>query len=230
MVKIYLQTICLMILHERGLPMKSPKKPPLLLLPIFLIMFLNIHTFMEWRLLKSKLETFISQAKKVENYTRSDVGSTGDINVTFEAVNPYVAFYVGGHAALVKDSESCIETTGLDAFGTNKVKYRKNNWSTRHDFVIGLSVKDASEEEKIIAAKLGDEILGKPYDFTFMPFNNTYYCTEVITYAWNKLNYNLNHDMIGITVQDLVVSPLTEISYLHFRDPNGNKVTYVLQD
>lgn len=213
---------------------------------IYMLCFVNIHALLEWNVIFHQIVGFITEAnqdtglvKADEDYMIQDkpifqegekwVGSYGDINIIYEAVTPIVGFYVGGHAAVIEDENQSIETTGLEPPGQNFVKYRKNNWAERHDFVIGLRVTDAVEEEYQKAVVNAKTTLGKPYDYIFYSINQSFYCTEVIKAGWDPLGYDLNYDGGAVTVQDLMVSPLTYVSYIHYTDKDGNKVVFHLE-
>lgn len=208
-----------------------------------MLCFVNMHTLFEHNLITAQIEDFIYKAeantgqvpitkaymiKEKPIFSRNEnwAGSYGDINIIFEAIHPMVSFYVGGHAAIIMDRQLSIETTGLEPPGKNVTKYRPNDWGNRHRFVISLRVKGASSEDYKEAVAYAKKTLGAPYDYSFMPFNNKFYCTEVILEAWNPLGYPLNYDGGIITVQDLIMSPLTYISYIHYIDENGQKTVF----
>ncbi|WP_105615695.1 hypothetical protein [Vallitalea okinawensis] len=214
---------------------------------LYMLSFVNMHVLLEWNVIFHQIIGFISEANQEtglvdagEDYMIQDkpiyqegedwVGSYGDINIIYEAVTPIVGFYVGGHAAVIEDENQSIETTGLDPPGQNFVKYRVNNWAKRHDFVIGLRVVGADEEDYHEAVAGAKTTLGKPYDYIFYLINQSFYCTEVITAGWDPLGYHLNYDGGAVTVQDLMVSPLTYVSYIHYTDKDGNKVVFHLKE
>lgn len=211
-------------------------------LVIYLLCIVNMQTLFEHNIIEAQIREFILLAEAngqvpitksymVSNkpsFAKDDVwaGSYGDINVIFEAIHPMVSFYVGGHAALIEDNSLSIETTGLEPRGMNKTKYRENDWGTRHNYVIGLRIKGASLNDYHEAVEYAKQTLGAPYDYSFLPFNKKLYCTEVILEAWDPLGYPLNYDGGLATIQDLIVSPFTYISYIHYIDKDGNKTVY----
>lgn len=200
---------------------------PVGMILFYIMAFLNVHSFIEWRFISINLMEFVNGAQLSTDPIAKGgaVGDPGDINMTFEAIHPFIKYHVGGHAGIVKDNQTCVETTGLDPVD-NVVQYRPNNWYYRHDMVIGVSVDKASKATKAKSVLLAEETLGKPYDYSFMPYNQSYYCTEVVTYAWDRLNYSLNYDGFFITIQDVLLSPLTNIKYLQFVNHHGEKLVY----
>lgn len=188
-----------------------------------------------------------------ESYTYyegySYAGAPGDIIVglrspfpNYPIVDPLVTFLFGGHAAFccypyddyanTIDYSECLETLGmngdysLDCVSTEIRDYWDD--ADYRDNYIGLKVK-ATEEQKKEAFNYVVSSLGDHYNYTFI-FNqkDTYYCTDLISRSYEKVGINLNHDLLGSTVHDLIVSSNTYISIYNYIDKNGIRHIYYL--
>ncbi len=153
----------------------------------------------------------------------------GDIFVSRESVlevlpfsAQFISFYFGGHAGIVLDQYTVIETTGMESNPDNNVVIKGFNSIITNNLkrsVIGLRV-NASDEEINKAIGYLDESIGKKYNYSFI-FNrkNTYYCTDLVARAFSKeagLDFDLDKDGIAVSCNDLVISDDTFITYYSY--------------
>lgn len=159
-------------------------------------------------------------------------GREGDVIVGLKSavtdvpfVDPAITFLFGGHAAfatwnyedqnITMDNSMCIETTGNEESDNNIVQtdirsyWDDLNYRTEY---IGLRVK-TSLDNKIIAFNECVSMMNQKYNYSFI-FNqkNQSYCSDLISKAYGKVGVNLNNDLLGTTVQDLIVSNNTYIT------------------
>lgn len=89
-----------------------------------------------------------------------------------------------------------------------------NDWlfdnSLRANFV-ALKVK-ATKEEREKAMQRAEDMLGDPYNYTFV-FNtkNAHYCTDILSKAYAVVDKDLNEDHFITTAQDIIISEDTFI-------------------
>lgn len=112
------------------------------------------------------------------------------------------------------------------AFGT----YYRNEW-------IGLRIKGATQTDIDGALAYVEDKAQKEsqYNFLFVLFTkNKYYCTDIVSRAYEsvrneqgKQKYNLNRDLIAVTVNDLIISKCTYISYYVTTKNNVKHVYYI---
>lgn len=154
------------------------------------------------------------------------VPTSGDIFVLRESsmnfiplAAEFITYYFGGHAGIVYDGNTIIETTGMDINPDyNKVITSSVNIFYRHEEVntIGLRVK-APEEDIIKATNYAYSTLGTPYNYSFIfDRKDKLYCTDLISRSFGKeagLDYNLDKDGIATSCNDLVISEDTFITY-----------------
>ncbi len=108
--------------------------------------------------------------------------------------------------------------------------YYRNEW-------IGLRIKGITQEDIDVALDfLADKEEKKSqYNFLFILFTrNKYYCTDMVSRAYEsiqtesgKQKYNLNRDVIAVTVNDLILSKNTYISYYVTTRNNVKHVYYI---
>lgn len=105
----------------------------------------------------------------------------------------------------------------------------RNEW-------IGLRIKDVTQDDIDEAlAFLEDKAEQEAqYNFLFVLFTrNKYYCTDMVSRAYEsiqvngKQKYNLNRDLIAVTVNDLILSKNTYISYYVTTKNNVKHVYYI---
>ncbi len=176
-------------------------------------------------------EVEIEEELTTSSITISDSGvpnasTPGDIFVLRESVIdfiPYsaefITFYFGGHAGMVYDEKTILETTGMEPNPEDNcvIEYRNNIFYRPEQVdVVGLRVK-ASDEEVKKAVDYAYSTIGEKYNYSFV-FNrkNTYYCTDLITRSYGKegnLNFNLDEDGIAVSCNDLILASDTFITY-----------------
>lgn len=170
-------------------------------------------------------------------------GSSGDILTSLysplnsKILRNFVEFYFGGHAAIV-DGYDLIETTGLaENMEDNVVIESYNDWllpeNTKRSEFIGIKVKDASYEDRKQAYQNAKAKLGEPYNYTFV-FNTkkSHYCTDLVSKSYYQVSkeYDLNQDLIAVTVQDLITSTDTYIFMYKKQNNDGSYNVYYLDD
>lgn len=135
---------------------------------------------------------------------------------------------------------SKVENYWLDSnFHTEKDANYKKFGSYYRDEWIGLRIKNVSKEEVYEVTSILDDLVERkaPYNFLFIFFtNNKYYCTDLITRPYSTITnsdgepkYNLNKDGFAVTVNDLIVSSDTYISYYVKTDKYGIKHIYYIK-
>lgn len=169
---------------------------------------------------------------------RMTYGNSGDIVLSTESyaensafLNDIISILFGGHCSSV-----CYDETyngkkyesnySIEAHYNNNVQYVysgfwDNEYKQRN--IIGVRVK-ASEEQKREVFHNMTLCIGKKYNKTFI-FNtkNKYYCTDLISRAWDKVGIHLNYDGFYCSVQDIICSDET---YISFYKMYKNNVSY----
>jgi hypothetical protein len=111
------------------------------------------------------------------------------------------------------------------AFGN----WYRNEW-------IGLRIKGVTQDDIDEALDFIEDKAEKEsqYNFLFVLFTrNKYYCTDMVSRAYEsiqvdgKQKYNLNRDLIAVTVNDLILSKNTYISYFVTTKNNVKHVYYI---
>lgn len=171
-------------------------------------------------------------------------GVRGDITLALQSafpdtlIDPFVTFLFGGHAAMSVSSyedqnmyieeKQYLEATGLGndnvAVSSNGDYWNSNDYKNE---VIGIRV-NCTKKEKEIAFNHAVSYLGDPYNYSFIfNTNKTKYCTDLISEAYLEVGVDLNKDMVGVTVQDLVVSNRTYLYYYkHFDSDDVTHIYY----
>ena len=175
--------------------------------------------------------TDITPSFSIHPYTNEIfIGSRGDLLVALKsAVSPWVNwfmdFYAGGHAALIDGADlndpqegtsrigTLIEITGLNE-RKEDVQIGYNDWLfdnyLRTQFV-ALKVK-ATKQEREKATKKAEDMLGDPYNYTFvLNTKNAHYCTDILSKAYAVVDKDLNEDTFITTAQDIIISKDTYI-------------------
>ncbi len=153
----------------------------------------------------------------------------GDIFVTKESllniapfISQFVSFQFGGHAGMMYDSRTVIETTGMAYHPEDNVVIESTNDLLKfYDdrAFVGLRV-NATLEERQKAADHCLSLVGKAYNYSFV-FNtkNKYYCTDLVQRSYSReagLNFNLDFDGVAVSSNDLIVSKDTSIAFYRF--------------
>ncbi len=147
---------------------------------------------------------------------------------------PFVSYYFGGHAGIIADENNTIETNGTySSAGANIVDLCPNNifYNEANRDAVGLRVK-APEEDINTALDYFNNAIGMPYNYTFI-FNkaNSYYCTDLVARGFGKeagLPYNLDVDGIATSVNDLIISKDTFITYYMIYKGNEKHLYYAV--
>ena len=115
--------------------------------------------------------------------------------------------------------------------------YRAYGTYYRNGF-IGLRLKGINEDDlDQVMTYLSDlEAREVQYNYSYVLFTkNRYYCTDMVSRAYEsiqtdvgKRKYNLNNDGIAVTVNDLILSKDTYISYYVRTDKQGVKHVYYI--
>jgi len=175
--------------------------------------------------------------KVVNNYDDNFVGTIGDIYLSNR--NPAPGFFVTkwisrlsyiGHGGVVfsDDGSQMLEIVGNKEIKNNVVKIEDNNWLTIDSpkYVI-LRVKDIDIDKKETIINEGNKILGCKYNYSFIfPSNKRFYCTNLISYLYKKLDINLNKDLFFTTGNDIIENENTYMIYYRQRYTRNNKVCY----
>ena len=149
----------------------------------------------------------------------------GDILVT---LSTHTAGWRHGHAALVIDSETTLESIVL---GTRSALVSSNHWTSYSNCAV-LRIKNVTPElqRQIVEFSL-EHLLNVPYHMTAgwigpkapSPDNILFglHCSYLVWYAWNHLGYDLDSDGGRlVTAHDLLHSDLLEVVQLYGIDPN----------
>lgn len=106
----------------------------------------------------------------------------------------------------------------------------RNKW-------IGLRVKGATQDDIDYALNYVEDKAEQKaqYNFLFVLFTkNKYYCTDIVSRAYEavkneegKQKYQFNRDLIAVTVNDLILSKSTYISYYVTTKNNVKHVYYI---
>lgn len=174
-------------------------------------------------------------------------GTLGDIMLGMRSpfpnsiFDPFLSFYVGGHAAfcgseyydqnLTINDFDCIEATGINEDGSTTSRISNRDYWLDNEYrneVIGLRVKcDEKTREK--AFNYAVSYINDPYNFSFIfNTNKTKYCTDIISKAYQNVGINLNKDGVAVTVMDLMSNNNTYMFYYKFFDNDGITHIYYL--
>lgn len=167
----------------------------------------------------------------------TNIGTIGDIYISNR--DPLGGFFITewlsniawiGHCGMVYNEEGSqiIEIVGNKNKEDNIVKIVENNWMKidSPEYLI-MRVKDnnISKKEKLIDESV--KILGCKYDYTFcLGGNKRFYCSNMISYLYKKININLNSDSLFTTGSDIITNENTYIIYYRERYIKNNKVCY----
>lgn len=176
-------------------------------------------------------------------------GNSGDIVVGLESalrdypiISEVTTFLFGGHASFVS-----YEGSYKNALGQN-LEYN-NRYHIESTYDDGVSRSDGDfwtdvsyrNEVIVLRVNVSEEILksvfleltthvGKKYNKLYIvDTKNKYYCTDLITRAFSKFGYDLNYDGFYASVEDLIVSKLTYISFYKIYE-NGITSYYYIGD
>ena len=105
------------------------------------------------------------------------------------------------HATIYKNGY-VIEAVGK---GVQKVSLAK--WLYTHDYVCVLRPKFCYPDECRAAANLAEVQVGKPYDFEFSPGIQSFYCSELVFWAYDEIMGNSSPFTLRKTLGVDTVSP-----------------------
>lgn len=174
-------------------------------------------------------------------FTSGRIGSTGDIVVTnrnpmrdIEILGPIAKLLWIGHSALVvtESGSEILEVVGNGSLDENVVQINNNNFGfIVMGEVVGLRVKNTTEEQRNVTVDKGYELLGLEYNFNFVVEHpSRYYCSDLVSRLWKKANVNINYDHWVTTGNDMIASPETYLIYYSYVDAQGIKHIYYLVD
>ena len=172
-----------------------------------------------------------------DDYTDINIGTIGDIYISNR--DPLGDFFITewiskrawiGHAGIIYDQEAkkMVEIVGNDTKENNVVKIYNNTWLTKDslEYVV-LRVKDINDQDKKNIVTECDKILGCKYDYTFLlGGSKRFYCTNLVSYIYKKIDVKLNKDMLFTTGSDMIISENTYMIYYRMKYVKDNKVYY----
>ncbi|MCL2522137.1 MAG: hypothetical protein FWE36_04675 [Erysipelotrichales bacterium] len=161
-------------------------------------------------------------------------GMNGDLLVSLETpfpqipiVNQLFPFFFGGHAAVSFGPEIIDITGNFLRTDINYVRRSENDFITNYRLktFIGLRIINATENDFEITNNFYKESIGMRYNYFFLfGRNSRTYCTDLIRKAWNQpglsRNFQLYSHRLFVSVQDLILSPDTEIFMYKYVDRN----------
>lgn len=185
----------------------------------------------------SEKSSYIDLNGKIAYY-----GNSGDIVVGLESaikgypiISDMITFLFGGHASFVcypdkenqVDNKYHIESTLDDGVTLSEGNFW-NDINYRGEVIV-LRLKIDEEILQNVYTEM-TKLLGKKYNNLYI-FNtkNRYYCTDFITRSFEKFGYSLNYDGFWASVQDIIVSKLTYISFYKIYN-KGITSYYYLED
>ncbi len=124
-----------------------------------------------------------------------------------------------GHATINvnEQGDQMMEVVGNSTNASqNIVSQIENHWLTYEEqlgdesispMIIGLRVKNTTQQERQQAVDFALAQEGKPYNFTFL-FNRTksFYCTDLVSRAYEDAGIGINYDFFATTGIDLIVN------------------------
>lgn len=166
------------------------------------------------------------------------IGSKTDVIITnrnpmrgVAVLDPLVGFlsknFFVGHATINSRDDGRMMYEVLGNASTpeyNKVVESLNDWMMVEDqlqeksespIIIGLRIKNTTEEDRDKMIEYANNQLGKGYNYTFL-FNrhHTFYCTDLVSRAAKHAGININYDHFATTGNDIIVSKNTYIFFL----------------
>ncbi len=159
---------------------------------------------------------------------RMTYGNSGDILLTTHSyaedsafLNDVISIFFGGHCSSVCYDEAYkgkrySNNYSIESHYYDNVQYVYSGFwddENKKRDVMALRVKASDEKKKEAFHNIAD-CIGKKYNKTFI-FNtkDRYYCTDLISRAWEKVGIDLNYDGFYCSVQDIVCSDETYISF-----------------
>lgn len=165
-----------------------------------------------------------------------NVGTVGDVYLTNR--NPIKGFFVTdliskisyiGHGGMIYNQKGTqmIEIVGNKGLNKNKVEINYNDWlKIDSPTYIVLRSKSIDDNKKDILKKESQDVLGCRYNYTLISNNKTFYCTDLISYLYKKININLNKDYFFTTGSDIITNNDMYMIYYRERYIKNNKICY----
>lgn len=169
-------------------------------------------------------------------------GSPGDVivsltsSINIPVIRDIISFYAGGHAALCTDdycdyfgssnTSTIIEAPGVDDYPCPARVSSIYYWTTPNLFSSSLVLRvKMTDREKTEVLSYAQTIVGDPYNYSFLfDTTNKSYCSDLVSKSFKKINKNLNKDSFSTTIQDLVISDETYITFYQYFE---NDVRYI---
>ncbi len=185
----------------------------------------------------SKLYDYEDCNNVVDSYDDKFVGDVGDIYLTDR--DPLGGFFITdwiskitwiGHGSIVYNSSATemLEIVGNKSKEENVVKVVDNIWldidSPRY---VMLRVKDMDNQKRNIIKQESDKLLGCKYNYLFMfGGNKRFYCTDLISKIYKKIDINTNKDYFFTTGSDIISNEETYLIYYREKYTKNNKECY----
>lgn len=170
----------------------------------------------------SARDSFVNTSGKITYGGPGDIVVGMNVNYTdMPIVKETLGFMFGGHSSFVCYDEMYegVEynpTKSIESLPSDGVSLANNDFWNNLDYqteVVGIRVKCSEEKNKKAFHYMADRI-GKKYSYSFLfGSKNKYYCTDLITRAYDSVGININYDGFYVSVQDLVCSSMTYISF-----------------
>ena len=178
-----------------------------------------------------KKHDYEDNSRNVIDFDMKALGSKTDIFITTRnpmrdnpmfswIVAPLSKYFYVGHATINADDDgfSVIEVFGNGGDPEeNIVTMSDNIWYISDEEtpnVIGLRIKNTTEEQRDKIIEYAESKIGLPYNYTFL-FNRSrsYYCTDLVSRAVASAGININYDYLATTGNDIIVSRNVYIIY-----------------
>lgn len=179
------------------------------------------------------------------------VGTTGDIILTSRNPMRYSKswlienlcgffsknFFVGHSSLIISDdgaimaeitAHEVIEGENVDENSGVRIVF--NDWINADDgseYILGLRVKDITDEDLDKVSSYVHSNLGKKYNYSFLFFRrNRYYCTDLVSRAYKAAGININYDYLVTTGNDMIVSSNTYLVFCREKVVNNGNTEY----
>jgi uncharacterized protein YycO len=159
-------------------------------------------------------ENVKTETLESEGFAVLGVGGAGDILVTLDSASSGSSAWAGGHAGIVYDTTTVVESFGNKG-SLNGVRKWDNDWNTRYTHFQQERVSGATSTNYTAAKSYAATKVGLPYNYNFFDISTTsaFYCSQLVWRAWMHQNFDLN-DGGAVWPVDLIQSPLTYTVYI----------------
>lgn len=166
------------------------------------------------------------KSKRKEDYINNksfcDILVTTASSIRLPLIYNILSTTVGGHAGIVglKYQDAYYNFSSTDTLDTTSNErsdgvgsYSIYSWENESDFPNYMVLRvELTNDEAIQVYNEVISCLGDPYNLTFLlNTDDSSYCSDLISKAFQKVNINLNYDFGATTVIDLMASKYTEI-------------------